>query len=486
MKSPGHSARRRAPAPKAAQQRPPAKQTNGYPPVHFKNALLAAGVVAIAAAAIFGAAINCKGTCFDDYQYVGDNALVKSPSLASAQVFLTEVIRPSTVHGYYQPLAMISLMLDCGMGARLNNPWIFHATSIALHAASSALVAILLYLLLGNAPVAALAGLLFAAHPMSVDVVAWVAERKTGLATFFALLSLIFYALYARRQPVSSQSRPAGGPTSSARRWTNLPWMSLVFFMLAVMSKPTTVMLPLAFLLVDYWPLRRVQKMAFLEKIPMLAVMLASGIITLVSQKLSSNILAPQADWGHRLLVMPYDLVFYPIKMAWPAGLTPHYIFPDPMALSNPVVLASLLGSIGLLALLAYSLKWTRVAAVGGAVFIVLIFPALGIVGFNDTPASNKFIYLPVIGLLAPLAALGNQLWQRRCFQPQSSHKAGRYSRCSGPGNRGGPRHQQLSGQVERYAHALSIHAGPGAGFSAEHARARGAGQRTVATRPMG
>ena len=172
---------------------------------------------------------------FDDPQYLLNNDLVQNPSWASVQKFLAEVLEPSTVSGYYQPLTMISLMIDHALGGRPDNLLPFHRTSLLLHVFNTALIIVLLYMLFSNVWAAAGVGLLFGLHPMTVESIAWVGERKTVLATFFALWSLVLYVRFAQR-----------------RR----PWLyggCLAMYALALMSKPTSLPVPALMLLLDCW-----------------------------------------------------------------------------------------------------------------------------------------------------------------------------------------------------------------------------------------
>ena len=136
-------------------------------------------------------ALSAKAAFFDDDQYLLDNILVQNPGWRSAKRFLSEVLEPTTVEGYYQPLAMISLMTDYKAGGRENYFMPFHRTSLMLHIANTALAILLLYLLFGHIWSAAAIGLLFGLHPMVIEPIAWIGERKTLLAAFFALWSLI-------------------------------------------------------------------------------------------------------------------------------------------------------------------------------------------------------------------------------------------------------------------------------------------------------
>jgi hypothetical protein len=141
-------------------------------------------------------ALSAKALSFDDQQYLTDNILVQNPSWTSAKRFVTEILTPSTVGGYYQPLSMISLMLDVALSGRPGNLQPFHRTSLILHVINTLLIVVLLYQLFGNPWVAAMIGLLYGVHPMSVESIPWIGERKTLLAAFFSLLALIAYFLF--------------------------------------------------------------------------------------------------------------------------------------------------------------------------------------------------------------------------------------------------------------------------------------------------
>ena len=131
-------------------------------------------------------ALSAKAVAFDDKQYLIYNERVKNPSFSNVVKFLSEVRNPTTVRGYYQPLSMISLMLDTAMGGGTDDLGVYHRTSLTLHVINTTLIIIILYLLFGNALIAAGAGLLFGTHPMTVDPVAWTSERKTFVRKTFS------------------------------------------------------------------------------------------------------------------------------------------------------------------------------------------------------------------------------------------------------------------------------------------------------------
>ena len=121
------------------------------------------------------------------------------PGWASTRRFFTEVITPSTVRGYYLPLSMTSLMLDVAMGAQPDDLRVFHATSLALHVIATLLILLILYRLFGALVPAAFAALLFGLHPLTVEPIAWIGERKTLLASCFAFGAVLLYVEHVRR-----------------------------------------------------------------------------------------------------------------------------------------------------------------------------------------------------------------------------------------------------------------------------------------------
>lgn len=341
-------------------------------------------------------ALSAQAVLLDDRQAVLENGLVQDPSWASVRRFFTEVTRPSTVAGYYQPLSMVSLMLDWAAGGRGDNLGPFHRTSLLLHAANTALLVVILHALFGHLLAATAAGLLFGVHPMTVEPVAWVAERKTLLAAFFALGALAAYVDYARR--------PA---------WPRFV-LSGLLYVLAVLAKPTATPLPLLLILLDAWPLRRLSWRSLVEKVPLLILATVSAAITIESQRQAAGLSSPFSSNPFQVpLVVCRNIVFYFQTTLWPVGLTWHYPYVGPLKLSQPAVAAGVLGTLGLLVVLWVARRRVPAVTVGALFFLIAISPTLGIVGFTYILAAHKFAYLPVVGLLLPLAVLLAWLWDR-------------------------------------------------------------------------
>ena len=331
--------------------------------------------------------LSAKTLSFDDSQYLTENHLVQNPSWQSTKRFLTEILEPSTVQGYYQPLAMISLMTDYAIGGRVDNLMPFHRTSLVLHIINTSLVILLVYLLFGHIWAAGIVGLIFGMHPMTVEPVCWVGERKTLLAAFFSLLCLISYVRYSQ--------------TSNRKLYI----LTIILYILALMSKPTSTPLPVLLLLLDYWPLRRLSKKAIVEKVPLFVICGISAVITMISQGRTATIITPlHRTSADVFFILCHNIVFYPYKMLLPLNLWSHYTFPEPMNMSNPMVCAGVVGSCIFAVVVLFSVRRTRSLLTCWLFFFIAIFPTMGIIGFTNVIASDKFAYLPSLGFLILLA----------------------------------------------------------------------------------
>ncbi len=326
-----------------------------------------------------------KTIAFDDAQYLVNNGLVRNPGWDSARRFFAEILEPSTVRGYYQPLSMISLMLDCAMGGRPESPTVFHFTSLLLHTANAVLAGTIFYLLFRHLGIASLLSLLWGLHPLTVEPIPWIGERKTLLAAFFSLAAMMFYILYAQRN----------GPHK--RLYFTA---SLLCYVLAILSKPTSMPLPLLMLILDIWFLARRAKKALLEKIPFFTLAALSCIITIISQGRTARI-----AFGHQrglweiILIICHNIIFYPGKLLWPVKLYPHYAFPNDVSLADPAFVVGLVGTVILTILLLASLRFTKAATMGFLFFFIAALPTMQVLRFSNVIASDKFMYLPSLGL---------------------------------------------------------------------------------------
>lgn len=383
-------------------------------------------LVTAATAATHWPVLSAGAVSLDDDWYLVNNRLVQNPGWGSVRTILGEVRQP-TVPGYYEPLTVVSLMLDWARGGRVENLRPFHETSLVLHVLNTLLTVVALFSLLRAAAVtgartavggderacafaAAGAGLLFGLHPMTVEPVALVAQRKVLLAAFFCLGSLVAYVRYAR--------------TGRAA----FLWVALALYGLGLLSKPTSMPLPLLLLLLDFWPLRRLSRRALVEKAPFLVLGIASAIVTLLSCARTSGITLPGASSpGKTALTIGYVIAFYFGKVFWPGALSSAYPLPTPFAISNPAVWTHVLATCVLLVGAILSLRWTRAIGVGVAFFLLAIFPTLGAVGYTWVTAADKHTYLPLFGLVLIFSQLLAVGWgaAARLSRPKAVRAAG-------------------------------------------------------------
>ena len=349
--------------------------------------------------ATYWPALSAGALYMDDTFYLGA-PLLRQPSWTSVKTVFSEVLAPSVVKGYYQPLALISVMLDFFDPAAANNLRPFHRTTLLLHLMNVALVVILLYLLFRNWLTSGLLGLLYGLHPLNADAVLWIAERKAVLSTCFALWSLVLYVLYAQHADQTHH-----------RDWKRYG-ASLLMYLCAVLSKPTAVPVVVLLLVLDYWPLMRLNRHTLLEKAPFFVICGLSAIVTVISQ--SRTLDAGRVEMMHPFylpLVIAYSTGLYLFKIVWPAGLVYDYPFPQPFSLTNHEVLLCIMGTVAAIIMIAFSAHRMRAWLAGGLFFFIAISPALGIVRFTSSVVSNRFIYLPMVGLLLPFNWALNRVW---------------------------------------------------------------------------
>lgn len=382
------------------------KKVPGFPPIPgqappppaktgARTGFVGALIVLAASAVAQGPALHSQAQFLDDVEYLMRNPLVQHPSWDSAKTFLTEVRRPSTVTGYYQPLAMISLMLDFARCRTIDDLRAYHETSLLLHSLNALLLMFLLMSLVSWPAAAIGAAALFAAHPLMTESVVWLSERKTLLATGFSLLAMIFQVSFARR----------GG----AGRFLAI----LGFYLLAILSKPTAVPVPIFMILLDLWPLKRLNRRTLLEKIPVLALAGLAGFITLISQQSTGGAGLPTnqslAAWP---LIASYALWFYVFKFLWPTHLSPYYPPPTSLSWTQPLLLIGLLAVIAWLLFCVAVRRKTRAPLTGTLILIAGLLPTMGLVSFTSVVVANRYFYLPSFACWLMLAAAASA-WRR-------------------------------------------------------------------------
>ncbi len=327
---------------------------------------------------------------FDDDDYVTENRMVQA-GLTPDGIGWAFGFHASNWH----PATWISHMLDCELFGL--NPGAHHLVNALFHAVNAALLFALLWRLTKRLWPALIVAALFAWHPLRVESVAWVAERKDVLSVFFGLLTLLAYGRYTAESKVQS-------PRSKV-----FYALSLVFFALALMSKPMMVTLPFVMLLLDLWPLNRftIYDLRFtsgplmrvlLEKLPFFLLTLGSCVLTYLAQRGESVVSFEHVPLGLRLenALMAYAgylaKTFYPVHLA--------VIYPLRSAIPWSEVAAA---GIVLLSITA-AVWWTRknhaYLFVGWLWFLGTLVPVIGLVQVGGQAMADRYTYLPQIGLL--------------------------------------------------------------------------------------
>jgi tetratricopeptide (TPR) repeat protein len=358
---------------------------------------------------VFGQTLRYAFVNYDDNVYVYDN-----PEVALG-LTLPGIVRAfSRVQaGNWHPLTWISHMLDCQLYGL--NPGGHHLTNLLLHTTAAILLFLVVRRMTGCMWRSALVAAVFAIHPLRVESVAWVAERKDVLSGVFFMLTLGAYVSYARHA------------------WSPARYGLVALLMaLGLMCKPMLVTLPFVLLLLDYWPLNRwrtddaktpvlrlggrgIPRGLVLEKLPLLGLAAASCAATLFAQTVairSFEEISLPTRVGNALL----SCVIYPGQMFWPSGLAVFYPFPANGGPRWEIILAAAL--LLLITAGVIIVRKTRpYLLVGWLWYLVMLTPVIGILQVGSQAHADRYTYLPQLGLylaLTWLAADWSTHWRHR------------------------------------------------------------------------
>jgi tetratricopeptide (TPR) repeat protein len=346
---------------------------------------LVCALLGVAVLAVFWSALHCAFVNFDDGDYVTLNPNIRHGlNWQSLQWAFTT--------GYaanWHPVTWISHILDY----QLYNlrPLGHHLTSLLLHLANAVLLFLLLNRMTGALWSSAWVAAVFALHPLRVESVVWVAERKDVLSTFFWMLSVGAYVRYAEN--LKSQ-------ISNLKFWYAL---ALVFFALGLMSKAMVVTLPFVLLLLDYWPLNRLEpgrlcsRRLLVEKIPFFALAAGASAVTFFVQN-RSGVVASLAtvSLGERLANVPVAYARYLGKIFWPSGLAVFYGYEHWIFFQ---VAGALILLVGITVFVARQRRTRPYLAVGWLWFLGMLLPTIGLVQVGHQSMADRYSYLPSVGI---------------------------------------------------------------------------------------
>ncbi len=347
---------------------------------------------------IYLSALNNGFVQWDDNFHVYENPYIKSLDLN----FLKWMF--SLQETVWIPLTRLSHALTyavCGL-----DPMGYHLINIILHGSNTFLVIILVVRLVKSAKLTSsyisenalicggITGIIFGIHPIHVESVAWVTERKDVLSLFFILLSLLHYMQFA---------------AASVKRQRRIKYLlCLIFFAMALLSKPMAVTLPVILIIFDIYPLERLklnkalrsQTNILMEKVPFFLLSLSVSLVTIIYFELYEiETIKLDAGLMERLLISVRALFFYPIKMLWPIDLTPIYPYPSNASLFSFEYLAILVLFISVNVFCIYKWKTQKVWAVVWAFYVITLLPVLGVIRYGYyAAAADRYTYLPGLG----------------------------------------------------------------------------------------
>ena len=355
-------------------------------------------------AALYSKAAYFPFCIIDDTDYVRKNIHVASGLSLDSITWAFTAYHASNWH----PVTWLSLMLDSQLFG--NNPMGFHLVNIFLHALNTSLLFLLFNSMTGAVWRSAFVAACFAVHPLHVESVAWITERKDVLSTLFWLLALLFYYYYVKR---SSRS---------------MYLFSLVTFALGLMAKPMLVTTPVILLLLDFWPLARLKngvinrvehqaggqaanhfKLLLLEKLPFVLLAAGSSIVTMYAQENCMSTLA-EVPILLRVSNALWALVLYMAKTVFPFNLSVFY----PLA---QVSLWQTGCAAGILCGIAFTVlkqkdRYPYLAA-GWFLFLITLLPVLGIIQVGSQSMADRYSYIPLIGLFVMASWGGAELYEK-------------------------------------------------------------------------
>src|SRR5665213_2795977 len=324
----------------------------------------------------------------------------------------------SVVIANWQPVTNLSFLAVSQFFGTAPGP--HHLANAVIHAANAVLLFLLLWKMTGATWCSAAAAAIFAWHPLRVESVAWIAERKDVLCAFFFLLALRCYAQSVTCDKCQATSERQS-PSLVTRHSSLFHWLALIAFVLALLSKPMAVTLPFVLLLLDVWPLNRIQnsklkiknlKPLLVEKIPFFALMVVFCAVTYWVQ----HDYAAMTPWDKlgpapRVANAISGYVAYPAQLFWPFNLAAIYPYPKSFDVTQTVLKAALLLALSAGCLMQLSRRpWL---AVGWFWYLGTALPVIGLVQVGEQAMADRYTYLPLIGPVVALVWTAAEIFAR-------------------------------------------------------------------------
>lgn len=356
---------------------------------------------------------------FDDPLYLYENPFVQGGLTRESLAWSFS----TNIGGFRMPITWISFLLDIEIGGF--HPSVFHITNIVLHAANVLLLLWLLRRMTDAFWPSAIVAALFAVHPLHVESVAWIIERKDVLSLFFALATLLAYVRYVERRKTLA-APPLWAP------WGSFAGVALLFS-LGLAAKPMLITLPFAMVLLDYWPLKRDEGKGWgglwrllLEKLPLILLTLLALALTLqAAEAIEVKPLIPLElfPFSLRLTTSLTGYAAYLGLTFWPVDLAVFYPKDaNPLTLGDPRLWQAIGSLILLIAITWWSARSVRERPwrlIGWLWFLGTLVPVIGLVAGGSQSMADRFVYLPHVGLFTALVWEGWDLTRRFAIPPR-------------------------------------------------------------------
>ena len=377
------------------------KQEKSYKLKLWLSALLAVVITLI----VYIPSLDNSFTNWDDPTYVTENSMIRDLKSDNLKAIFT---KPVSLN--YHPLTMLSLAIDAkratvkGKIDKQNllsplNPKPFHFTNLLFHLLNTLLVFFFIYFLFEKKIIPAfIVALFFGIHPLHVESVAWIAERKDVLYTFFFLSALIVYLKYLEKLKLK------------------FLLFAFIFFVLSLFSKAVAVSLPIVFYAIDFYKGRKFDKRAIIEKIPFIILSIIIGVFAIKIQ--AGGALAKEGviTYFQKFVFASYGFTMYIYKLLVPLNLSTFYPYPNLLTSGNlPGIYYSMpFIAAGIGAFAIVSLRKTKVIFFGTIFFLITIALVLQLISVGNAIMADRYSYVPYIGLFFIIAYYFNKLWESK------------------------------------------------------------------------
>jgi protein O-mannosyl-transferase len=355
------------------------KRINTYTQLFTSNnssrLTLSCSIIAVVVFFTFLPSLNNGFTNWDD-----DVCVVNNPDIKGFSCYNIIKLFSSSYVSNYQPLTMLTYMAEYSLFKL--NPRIYHTTNLVLHIVNACLVVFLIYGLSGSGLSSLLVGFLFAIHPMRVESVAWIAERKDVLSAFFYFLSLLFYLRHINK---------------NKRKYY---WYSTFALLFSLLSKPMAVSQPFILLLIDFLKNKKIDKKSIINKIPFFALSIMFSVTTLFIQLSYSKPIYIDISIFNQIFASFFGIVFYLAKTVIPTNLCAFYPFPSSVDSRLSIIMTlSFLVASGIFAAIWFFRKKSKRVVFGFLFFIITALPVLQLVRIGNAIAADRYTYIPLLGI---------------------------------------------------------------------------------------